>query len=288
MRAGLLAAGIALAGAVPAHAGVEIQLTSHERGAPAAAAQHGALWTEGTRVRIDAPSDGSPELTVLFDSTNGGRLELVDHHDRSVTPVDRATLDTLTRRARRLREEWQARLANVAPEQRAALERMAGGLMDGVAGPPAPLRLEPGPERRLLRGAPVRQGALLRGDARVGEVWLASWQDAGVTRLELRALHDLGAFARDLAEALGSASPLVRAHRPLGLFAEAVDLFDAADAFPLAVTALGGDAQAVETDFTRVERRALEPALFREPEGYTQLPPEAFATRGLTAPGKHR
>lgn len=259
-----------------ARAGVEIRLEAHDARAPDEPVRTGRLLTEWPRVRLDAPSAGAPRLTLLFESDDGGRLALVDHADRSVWRIDRAGLAALAERARAARAEWEARLERVSPEQRAVLERMAGHGLEPGAATPAPLRIEPASGRLLLGGVPARRHELWRGDRHVGELWLAAWRDVDVPRPELRAVRDLGVFARDLFAALGPASPLGRTPHPLDLFADL-------DGFPLRVVSLGEDGQEqVRTDFERVERHAIEPAAFRPPAGYAESEPTGAGGPGLT------
>jgi hypothetical protein len=267
---------ICVGSALPAGAGVEIALVSRDARDPGTAERTGRLLCDGARVRIDAPvpQAAAPEQSLLFDGGGGGRLAVLDHARHSVVRLDRAGLADLAARSRAAREEWEARLATLAPEQRAVLERMSGGRLAAAA--PLPLRLEPEPGERRLRGVPARPLGLWRGNARIGELWLASWRAAGVPRTELRAVRELGAFARDLHAALGEASPLSGTPHPLELFADL-------PGYPLRAVAFEAGVPAVLTDFGTARSAPLDPALFEVPAGYQES-----RGGGLTAPGEGR
>lgn len=159
-------------------------------------------------VRSSSPAD--PGNYVLFDTKTGG-MTMVDAHSRtysSTTPEAlRQHLSGAMQQMEMMRQQMQAQLQNMPPEQRAMMERQMGtmgGMPPGAAGVPAkpPLTIKAA-GKDTINGIKCRWYEATRGGQAVGKTCVAKAGELGVSEADFKALRTaFGAF-NDLGRELG-------------------------------------------------------------------------------------
>jgi len=115
---------IALAGATASHAGVYIESIERDTASGKTGETH-RFWAQGGNARVEAGA--------RFTLMKGDAVYVIDTKKKSYFLLDRAAMKRLAGQMGALREQMNAQLANVPPEQRAMVERMMGGGMAGAA-----------------------------------------------------------------------------------------------------------------------------------------------------------
>lgn len=85
---------------------------------------------QGGNLRADTNNRGERQSMILTDKT----MYVLDHKDRTYTEIDDATMRKLSGQLAQARQQMEAQMATLPPEQRAMMERAMGGM----AGKPAP------------------------------------------------------------------------------------------------------------------------------------------------------
>jgi len=238
-----------LLGAHAALAGTEITVETRRAGAPAEAKpQRSLIEVEGRRIRAEA---GDARRGLVFRGEEGV-LEVLDHREKSVVRIDRATARAVARRVDGAREAIDA-----LPEpQRSAAERLLGS--DRA---PAQVALRASGKSDRVNGIACRLLDALRNGARLAEICEGPRGAAGVTPEALAPVRELAAFTAEVAALL-----------PKSLGAEALDalvLVERVEGVPLRVRAFPQEGPATETRIVKAVPKRIAPERFQTPPGYT-------------------
>jgi hypothetical protein len=229
--------------ATPALAGTEITLeTRKANAAPEAKPQRSVVEVEGRRLRAES---GDGRHGALW-SGEEGVLQILDHRQKSVLRIDRAT----ARQVQGLRAQVEA----LPPAQRAALEGVLG------AAPKARVELRNTGKGAQVSGVSCRLLDALRAGVRLAEICEGPRSALGVTPEALAPARELAAF---VAEVGGALPPSLGAE---GL--EALALVERVQGVPLRVRAYPKDAVATETRIVGAVTRRIPPERFQTPAGY--------------------
>jgi hypothetical protein len=227
----------------PALAGTEITLeTRKANAAPDAKPQRSVVEVEGRRLRAEA---GDGRHGALW-SGEEGVLQVLDHREKSVLRIDRAT----ARQVQGLRTQ----IEGLPPAQRDAVERWLGG------GPRARVELRSSGKRVQVSGVSCRLLEALRAGVRLAEICEGPRSALGVTPEALAPARELAAF---VAEVGGALPPALGAE---GL--EALALVERVQGVPLRVRAYPKDAVPTETRIVGAVTRRIPPERFQTPAGY--------------------
>jgi hypothetical protein len=221
----------------------------------------GRIWLDDARIRLEFSDSDAPDriATVIFRGDRGLYWAL-DPAQRSYVQIDRDEVEQLGERVARARREMTERLADLPPDQRAAVEQM---LADMAPAEPAEAleRVVPTEVRGLQDALPIRLSRLMLGDALVGEVWTVEWKHVDAGRLDFRAFKKLADFQRDLLFSLGQSAGTAFGGEPF-------EVFDRLDGYPLRVRRLRDGVMEAETRFSLPRRVDALPGRYEVPEGY--------------------
>lgn len=230
------------------------------------------VWADAT-LSYRHEHDASPAMTVaiaggkLRMDVNAGSAVVVDPGTRKVvvldtasrryTELDPATVAALGGQLAAVREQMQAAMEGMTPEQRAQMEAMMGGAAGDLLNDQAPA-----PATFERTGTSQRHGdfscevARLRApDGSGGELCIAPARDVGLGDAERATLEAAFNFARELAEPL----------RAQGL--DSWFELQPPAGYVLVRSAMEGEpAQMLD----EVDPGAVDPAHFAVPEGYTR------------------
>jgi hypothetical protein len=244
--------GIALAlvlAARAALAGTEITVETRRAGAaPDAKPQQSLIEVEGRKLHAEA---GDGRHGLVFRGAEGV-LEILDHREKSVVRIDRATARSMARRMDGARDALEA-----LPEpQRSAVERLLGSDRK-----PAPVALRATGKSDRVNGIACRLLDALRAGARLAEICEGPKGAGGVSPEALAPVRELAAFATEVGALL-----------PKSLGAEALDalvLVEKVEGVPLRVRAFPKEGPATESRLVRAVPKRFGPERFQAPAGYS-------------------
>jgi hypothetical protein len=262
--------GVAVTPAALARAGLRVEVDVFDPGAGSAAPERWIVWIDGSRLAAEParPGGTAPARRAIFRGAEDVAW-LVDPAQRSYFQLDPKSAEATASQVAGLRDGVAQGLEMLPPEQREGAKALLGDL---ASPPPAP----PPPARLRSRGEPGRHAGLactlhdvLEGERRVAQLCLASYGTGPLTRERAAAVPALVAFLRRTLAPLAREVPSLR---PLAPFAG----IGRVDGFPLA--ARGGarrDGREGSLVAVSVEERAVDPALFELPAGYSRslVPP---------------
>jgi len=247
VRAGALLVALVLAARVAA-AGTEITVETRRAGAPPdAKPRQSLIAVEGRKLHADA-GNGRHALVYLGEQ---GVLQILDHAEKSVLTLDRATARSVSRGVGGAR----GAVRGLPEPQRRALERLLG--TEGAA---AAVELRPSGRSDRVNGVACRLLEVLRDGARLAEICEGPRGAAGVTPEALAPVRELAAFAAEVGALL-----------PASLAGEGLDalvLAEQVEGVPLRVRAWPKDAPATESRIVRAVAKRFGPERFQVPPGY--------------------
>jgi hypothetical protein len=236
----LLAAGPALAGS---------EITIETRKANAAEGtkpQQSIVEVEGRRLRAEA---GDGRHGALW-SGEEGVLQILDHREKSILRIDRAT----ARQVLGARDGIRGQVEGLPDAQRETVERWIGG------GPPARVELESHGKNAQVSGVACRLLDALRNGVRIAEICEGPRSALGVTPEALAPARELAAFVAEVGDLL-----------PTSLGGEGLDalvLVQQVKGVPLRVRAYPKGAVATESRIVRAVPKRIAPERFQPPAGY--------------------
>jgi hypothetical protein len=244
MRGAALAAALLLA-ASAARAGTEITLETRKAGAPADAKPRRSLVAVEGR-RLGAESDDGRRGALW--SGEAGELQILDHREKTVLRIDRATAREVLGTRDRVREQ----AGRLPDAQRKAVERWLGG------DPGPKVELRPIGQSASVGGVGCRLLNALRAGVRVAEVCEGPRAALGVGPEALAPVRELAAF-------LAEAGPLL----PGAEGVEALALVPLVTGVPLRVRVWPKDAVPTESRIVGGVPKRFPPERFETPAGYT-------------------
>ena len=236
----LLAAG-------PGLAGSEITIETRKAGAaPEAQPQRSRVEIEGRNLHAEA---GDGRHGALWRGEDGV-LQILDHREKSVLRIDRAT----TRSVAGAREGIRGQIGGLPEAQRETVERWIGGA------PAAPAELKSTGKSAQVNGVGCRLLDALRSGARLAEICEGPRGAAGVTPEALATVRELAAFLAEVGDLLP---------RSLGADGlEALVLVEKVKGVPLRIRVFPKDQPATESRILSALPRHYNPARFQPPPGY--------------------
>ena len=250
-------------------AGLRLEVDVAERGDAARSPERWIVWIDGSRLATEpAQREGSPPTRRAIFRGADDVAWLVDPAQRSYFQLDPKSAEATASQVAGLRDGVAQGLELLSPDQREGVKEFLG---DRASAPPAALP----PVRLRSRGEPARHAGLvctrhdvLEGERRVAELCLAAYGTGPLTRGRAAAVPALVSFLRRTLAPLAREVPSLRPLAPLASLGRI-------EGFPLAARAAepGGPVREVVT--VRVEEKALDPALFELPAGYSRslVPP---------------
>jgi len=236
----LLAAGTA-------RAGTELTIETRKAGAEASAKpQRGVVEIEGRRLRAEG---GNGRHGAIWRGEEGV-LQILDHREKSVFRIDRAT----AREVAGAREGIREGVAGLPDAPREAIERWVGGE------PPARVELRPSGKSGEVSGVACRLLEAFRNGVRLAEVCEGPRGAAGVPPEALATARELAKFIAEVGDLL-----------PPSMSAEGLDalvLVERVEGVPLRVRAWPKGQPATETRLVGAAPKRFAADRFQPPAGY--------------------
>lgn len=248
-----------------AQAGVVMDMVT--RDAAGQETDRAKVYAQSKHIRMEQGGD-NPTASMIF---LGDRFVYVDHSDKSYVVMDEAMLNEVSAKISDAMKEMQAQLANMPAEQRAMVEQMMKGKMQGMV----TQQVEKAPKPRIesignkeWQSYSCRQYAVYEGDEKTQEICAATLDDvAGADEL-VEAFIGMAAYIKKMTESMPMMS--TDALNPGELMAEI-------EGFPVHTVDFHDGRVLREMSLDSVVEQELEQALFAAPDGYRRRDP--FAPR---------
>ncbi|MGI9238019.1 MAG: DUF4412 domain-containing protein [Woeseiaceae bacterium] len=230
------------------------------------------VYARAKTIRMDQGGTGEGESAIEGDNSmlfRGTEFVYVNHKERSYIVMDEAMLDQVSAQISDAMKEMEAQLANMPPEQRAMVEQMMKGRMQGMMdqkGSSAP------PPRVESMGSgkwnsyKCREYAVFEGQEKVQEVCAAKLDDVDGGDEVMEAFVTMAAYIKKMTESM----PMMDND---GL--NPGELMEQIDGFPVHTVDYQDGQVVSEMSLDSVIEQDLDPDLFTIPKGYRREDPFA-------------
>jgi len=250
--------------ATPAFAGVEMATEIIDlAGGGANAPRQARMIADKDQLRMDRAQG-----RVLIFRGDRNLAWTIDTHTSTYVEIDRGTMQQMRGQVDAARGQVTAELDKLPPEQRAQVEKMTGGAATGGAAPAAvptreAPRVIPSGKTDTVGGISCREVEVTRGKEKESEICVADWAAAGIAKADLEGFRKLVAFQEEMTRGIGISSESADGEQALALYEQL-------DGVPVRVRTFKGGAPRTEMRILKIEKKALDPALFEVPAGYTK------------------
>lgn len=245
-----------------ANAGVVMEMVT--RNASGQETDRSKIYSQSKKIRMEQGGDTAPDGTMIF---LGDEFLYVDHEDKSYIVMDEAMLDEVSSKMSEAMKEMEAQLASMPPEQRAMVEQMMKGRMQGMMGqqddaPPA-LKVESMGSGEW-QSHDCRRYAVFEGSEKTQEVCAAELDEVDGADEVIEGFRDMAAYMTKMTESL----PMRSNDRP-----NPGELMDQIDGFPVHTVDYDNGVVVSEMSMDSVVEQDLDEELFAAPEGYRRQDP---------------
>jgi len=220
------------------------------------------IYAQAGNVRIDNTGRKKSEnVSMIF---VGDQVLMLNHKDKSYTVMDKAMLEKMTSQMSAAMQEMEKQLAQVPPEQRAMVEQMMKGQMQGMmpkqSAPPAPPRVEKGGPAEWQSYSCTKY-TIYEGGQKSQEICAASLDQIEGSDEIMGAFRSMAEFVKKMSESLPFPMASGMAQNPTGMM-------DQIDGFPVHTIQFEKGSVSQEISFESIAEQVLEDSLFTAPSGY--------------------
>ncbi len=261
-QSAVLASTALLSVSAVANAGVVMDLVTRDTSGNVT--ERAKIYAESNRIRMEEGGNGDAEATMIF---LGDRFLYVDHRDKTYVVMDEAMLDEVSAKMNEAMKEMEAQLANMPAEQRAMVEQMMKGQMQGMMGQQGE---EAPPPRVEAAGSgewqsrDCRKYDVFEGGEKTQQICAAALDDVDGADEVIDAFRSMAAYMNKMAESL----PMRPARQT-----NPAELMDQIDGFPVHTVDYANGKVVREASMDSVQEQDLDEALFSAPEGYRRQDP---------------
>lgn len=236
-----------------AAAGVVIEMEQRQPSSNAVMAR-AVFYLDAGRLRIEAQGEAGEDMVVIFRAEESVAWS-IDRKEGTYYEFTLAEATRLSSQMEKARQQMEAQMGEMSPEERRMLEQMMGQRM----GAPAPISVRVVGRGEQMGGFTCTRYEVLRGGARSAEVWTAPPEQLQIRPEEF---DTLGALAR-LFEPLRQAAPL-GARGGLSALPEGSNKMEG---FPVRTLTYDEGRPVAEERVVRSARQSLAASLFELPSG---------------------
>ena len=243
-------------------AGVVLGMTT--RDASGQQTQASKIYAQSEMVRIDSIGGGSDEqISMIF---RDDVVLMINHSDKTYIVLDEAMLEEIGSRMSAAMQQMEAQLAQMPPEQRAMVEKMMQGQMQGMmsqhdAASTPPLRVERG-ELSEWKSYPCVRYSVYTGDEKSEDICAASHDAiAGIDDV-MQGFRKMSGFLTRMLESLPDSFG--------GMAENPMNMLEQIDGFPVYTAHLEKGAVSAETTLDSATEESLDESMFVAPAGYRE------------------
>jgi hypothetical protein len=222
------------------------------------------IYAQSGKIRMEQVDGGETAATMIFLSNE---FLYVDHREKSYIVMDEAMLDDVSAKVNEAMKEMEAQLANMPPEQRAMVEQMMKGQMQGMTAQQAPSSPAPRVEATgsgEWRSYKCRKYEVFEGAEKVQDVCAAELDEVDGADEVIETFRNMAAYITKMTESM----PMRSDDR-----INPGELMDEIDGFPVHTIDYENGAVARETSLDSVTEQDLDEGMFAAPEGYRRQDP---------------
>ena len=222
------------------------------------------IYAQGEMIRMDEVSGDEAAGSMIF---LGNEFLYVDHQDKSYIVMDEAMLDEVSTQISDAMKQMEAQLASMPPEQRAMMEQMMKGQMQGMTAQQAPSPSAPRVEAKgsgEWKSYNCRQYAVYEGAEKVQDICAAQLDDVDGADDVIETFRNMAAYMTKMTESM----PMGSDDR-----INPGELMDEIDGFPVHTIDYENGAVVGETSLDSVTEQDLDEGMFAAPEGYRRQDP---------------
>lgn len=227
-------------------------------------AERSRIYAQSGKIRMEQSDGNETAATMIF---LGSEFLYVDHREKSYVVMDEAMLDEVSAKMSEAMKEMEAQLASMPPEQRAMVEQMMKGQMQGMAAQQAPSSSAPRIEAKdsgEWKSYRCRQYVVFEGAEKVQDICAAELDEVDGADEVIETFRNMAAYITKMTESM----PMRSDDRinPGELMAEI-------DGFPVHTIDYENGAVVRETWLDSVTEQDLDEGMFAAPEGYRRQDP---------------
>ena len=245
-----------------ANAGVVMEMVTKD--AAGTETDRTKIYAQDERIRMEHSGPGGADATMIF---LGDRFLYVDHSEETYMVMDEAMLEDVSSKINEAMKEMEAQLAAMPPEQRAMVEQMMKGQMQGM------MQKEPR-ERPALRIESTGRGEwqsercteydVFTGDQLSQQICAADLDEIDGGDEMIAAFRSMAAFIEKMTESM----PMVSNDQP-----NPGELMEQIDGFPVHTIDYANGSKISESTVDSVAEEDLDDTLFSPPDGYRRQDP---------------
>jgi hypothetical protein len=245
-----------------AYAGVVMDMVT--RNASGQETDRTKIYAQASMIRMDEVSGSETAGSMIF---LGNEFLYVDHRDKSYIVMDEAMLNQVSTQISDAMKQMEAELANMPPEQRAMVEQMMKGRMQGMMGQQG----TPSPKPRVeamgsgeWQSYSCQEYAVFEGPEKTQDLCAAELDEIDGADEVIEAFRKMAAYMTKMTESM----PM----RPKeGL--NPGELMDQINGFPVHTIDYDNGRVARETSLDSATEQDLDQGMFAAPEGYRRQDP---------------
>lgn len=253
---------ILIAALVPSPVSADVTMKMATTDAQGRQAEDNLIQTQSGRIRVDNMGGAPGHISMIF---RDNAMVILNHDEKTYYVIDEATLAKVSTRMSDAMKMMERQMSQMPPEQRAMVEQMMKGRMQGMGAPRQQAKKEP--PRIEATGQTEWQSysctryEVFDGGAKTQEICAASMDQIEGAEEMTDAFRQMAAFMKKMTESF-SAGPLARAGRtPMDMMLEI-------GGFPVHTRYFENGAASHEVFLKSVVSGKLDPALFEAPRGY--------------------
>jgi len=224
------------------------------------------IYAQSKMIRMEqvVEDEAEPENTMIF---LGNEFLYVNHEDESYIVMDESMIDDVSAQISDAMKEMEAELANMPPEQRAMVEQMMKGRMQGMMGqqkaPSAGPRIESVGSGKW-NSYKCREYAVFIGPEKTQDICAADLDDVDGADEVIEAFRGMAAYMQKMTESM----PMMPEDQmnPGKLMSEI-------DGFPVHTVDYKNGEVTGDVSLDSVTEKNLEPDMFAAPDGYRRENP---------------
>ena len=251
-----------LIAATPLSAGVALDMVTKDASGLTIEAMK--VYAQSGKIRMDGVGQPAEEqMSMIF---LGEEFLVLDHENLTYIVVDAAMIEEVGSKMEAAMQKMEAQLANMPPEQRAMVEEMMQGQMQGLMGAEPEARIPTRVDRigaGTWESKPCTQYAVYKGTEKIQEICSASLDEIQGVGEAMKAFANMAGFMNKLSESMPEPMASAMAENPM-------ELIDQIDGFPVRRVDFEHDQIISETTLEGVVEQALDESLFAVPADYTQ------------------
>jgi len=262
-----LSIAVLLLAAAPLSAGVALDMVTKDPSGQTIEAMK--VYAQAGKIRMDGVGQPADEqMSMIF---LGEEFLVLDHGNQTYIVVDAAMIAEVGSKMEAAMQKMEAQLANMPPEQRAMVEEMMPGQMQGLMGAKSETRIPPRVDKigaGQWESKPCTQYAVYKGAEKTQEICAAPLDEIEGVREAMSAFESMAGFMNTLSESMPEPMASAMAENPM-------ELIDQIDGFPVRRVDFSYGQIVSETTLEGVVEQVLDESLFAIPADYTQQDPFA-------------